>query len=710
MSLRVWTAVVFLVTFLVTVLVAVAAFAVQPADIPTADAWTDTLHVAAPRVTLEEIVADVGRRQRANRDSLRSVAFTAVVTTVHTRDGDTRSWDVEETAVRYGQERGRPDRVVQLWQRKQAFKDGAALPAKDDAAVSVSWRPQPVDIVSDLPFSPGGASKYRYELREKTLVGGSLVYTIAFAPRDRFAALPSGVIWVDIADWAIRRIEARFDDAVPYPWVVRSIPRYRQRQAACGDVWFPVLETAQVQLRNLPLTGAGGAYDMRIELRDIVINGEPCDAAEPDDRSDGEAEAFWTAIDDAWHADLPEPLKAPVSLAPAQLDSLSRVGADRLAALPEHAPWRLSWLPLLPAFNRVQGFVPRAGARLGRVGSGTRLAADLGPGLDDRRLTWGVGASAQPHSGLALKLSGARETVAFAGDSRAGWRSWSALWWGADPNHYFDRTVWRAGAAWRPLEAMSLEAGFSQARELPLVVHSRWNVLGLDLDPEAMRAADAVDARSLNAGIGARWGSLTFGAGAARHRVEPRGTARDVERTVNSWRWSARWQPSDAAGNRWTLRAGGRGLDGPAPTQWRVWMGDWKPDEGDTGPLAGWPAGTLLGDRGTWASLAVDLNVDPWRSLRVPGLRDLRLRPLLFAEWADVRGDAGGSWPAGDADPAAGLRAPTTGARSDVGLGFTRRLDLPFAGEGSRVELRAAHAVGEGADGQGWRFVLGIGR
>jgi hypothetical protein len=29
------------------------------------------------------------------------------------------TWELEESALRYHQDRGRPDRVVQLWERKQ---------------------------------------------------------------------------------------------------------------------------------------------------------------------------------------------------------------------------------------------------------------------------------------------------------------------------------------------------------------------------------------------------------------------------------------------------------------------------------------------------------------------------------------------------------------------------------------------------------------
>jgi hypothetical protein len=706
-----------------TAVAAAAPESVPSGGTPTAEAWSDTLHVAAPRVTLDEIMADIGRRQRANRDSLRSVAFTAVVTTARSPDGvatgaadSAGTWELEESALRYHQDRGQPDRVVQLWERKQKIERGVAQPAKVTPTGKPRWQPRPADMVNDLPFAEGGARLYRYELLASKLVGNSLVHVVGFAPRDRFAALPSGTVWVDIADWAIRRVEARFEGPVPFPWIIRSVPYYRLNQAPCGNVWFPVLESARVDLRDLPLVDAGGTYQIRVELRDIVINGEPCDGGGLNADTDEGAALFWAAIDDMWQAELPAPLQQPLSLAPAQVDSLSRAGASMLAAAPELPPYGLRWYPLLPAYNRAQGFVPRAGAVYGRsTGGALRLEAQIGAGLDDRRVLWGLSSSLRMGESLSLRAGAERATASFAGDGRAGWRSWSALLWGADPNHYYDRTSWNVGARWqREGGTPWLDAGWTQARELPLAVHQRWNVLGRTLSPAGMREAAAVDIGTAHVTAGVRWGALTLRGGVAAHRMQPRiAGVGDDDVDFGSWHWSARWQRPDALGNRWSLRAGGRGVDGPAPAQHRVWLGDWQPGETSgelaaAGALSGWPAGTLLGDRGLWGSLAVDLNVDPWRALRVPGLGEMGLRPLVFVEWGGVWGNAGLGLEFGA--PGAGFVEPVTGWRADAGFGFSRRLDLPLVGVGSRFEVRAARAVGEGAGGREWRVLVGIGK
>ncbi len=675
------------------------------ASFPWADATTDTLSADAPRLKVEDLLADIGRRQRADQDSLRSFAVTAVVTVVRTADGgaidSTGTWSVEQTALRTSRERGKPDRVVRLFERKRKVKNGVAQPAREKAVGKPEWQPQPADLAADLPFAEGSAARYHYALRKSTLVGTSLVHEIDFAPRDHFAALPSGTIWVDIADWAIRRVEARFADSVPYPWILRAVPDYRQRQAPCGGVWFPVSETARVVLRDLPLVDSGGVYDVRVELRDIVINGEPCVEEAPVAVADSidEAGAFWGAIDGAWDAAVPSTLRAAPSLAPAQLDSLSREGERILAAMPSSPPWRVRLRPMPPVYNRAQGLAPRVGLRFGRVRSKTRLDAQGGIGLKDHRAMWGLGAQAALSSALTFSVVGARETAAFAGDGRAGWRFWSALLWGGDPNHYFDRTAWTAALAWRHDDDAWLKVSAERARELPLAVRTRWNVAGHELSPDGMRAADALDDRAVRVEGGGRVGFVTTHAAAARHWLRARDGVGD-ERVLDEWRLGMKAQRLDPVGDRWTLRAGGRGFSGVAPAQLKVWAGDWWPGDdarAGGGSLCGWPAGTLAGDHGAWASLAVDLNADPWRSLRVPGLRSLRLQPLVFAEWA-------GAWGGPAVDGAA------MGSRADVGFGFSRRVDLPLVGAGSRLEVRAARAVGEGAEGRDWRVVVGIGR
>ena len=133
---------------------------------PLAETWADTLHVGAHRVTLDEIIADIGRQQRANRDSLRSVAFTAVITTVRTPDGQPPAgsdslgdWEIDELALRYEQERGRPDRVVRLWERERKFEHGVAQPPTDKPTARPEWQAQPGEVVADLPFSVGSARR-----------------------------------------------------------------------------------------------------------------------------------------------------------------------------------------------------------------------------------------------------------------------------------------------------------------------------------------------------------------------------------------------------------------------------------------------------------------------------------------------------------------------------------------------------------------------
>ena len=144
----------------------------------------------------------------------------------------------------------------------------------------------------------------------------------------------------------------------------------------------------------------------------------------------------------------------------------------------------------------------------------------------------------------------------------------------------------------------------------------------------------------------------------------------------------------DRHGNRWLLKGRHREFDGQAPWQWRAWMGDYS-------TLRGYPAGELVGDAGTWGSLDLRLGWDIPRAMRMPLLKNWGIQTIGFADWARTRQEAG-PWP----------QEGTAGERWDVGFGFGKRLDLPFAWGYPYLRTYVAKPVGEGSDGRGWRFLV----
>ena len=92
-------------------------------------------------------------------------------------------------------------------------------------------------------------------------------------PRNRFDALPSGTVWVDYSDLVLRRIEARYVDAVPMPMFLKRVPFLRITQKKMGDTWVADEIHARAELRNLPLPDWPDNIELRVVVKDHVIDG-----------------------------------------------------------------------------------------------------------------------------------------------------------------------------------------------------------------------------------------------------------------------------------------------------------------------------------------------------------------------------------------------------------------------------------------------------
>ena len=350
----------------------------------------DTVLVSAPRVTVEEVIAAIGRRMEYDAARKRDVEYTSLVTQVLRDDpGPDSDFGVEEYALRYREDGERGDQVATLWERKRRYEKGELVEDETDDEMQVEILDVQERVIGDMPFSPGGAHRYHYEIEDRLLVGNNLIYRIAFRPRSRFEALPSGTVWVDYTNWVIRKLEARLVDTVPYPMFLKGVPVIRLSREQYGDYWFTSHVFMRVELRRLPLLPIPHSVEVRVRMQDVVINGMPVTPTEtvpgaaiadlteedlaggfwltPAANADSLA-AFWSGLDATWEAEVPAEL-GEITLAPARIDSLSAAGATALDDLREGTHWRGDLDPLRrPGYNRVQGFVPRAGFAVSALG------------------------------------------------------------------------------------------------------------------------------------------------------------------------------------------------------------------------------------------------------------------------------------------------------------------------------------------------------
>ena len=452
-----------------------------------------------------------------------------------------------------------------------------------------------------------------------------------------------------------------------------------------------------------------------------------------DEESDARLDEFWERMQQEWQAEVPEAI-AEFGLPDAQVDSLQEVGAEMLDELVAGTLWRSRFHKLLlPGYNRAQGAVVRMGWTLRKVGPNRPVfriqggyafgnqrpvgAAHVELPLVRRRWVLsddrGLGAE---YALLKLDLATCQEAWRFAGDGRHFSRTLSALFYGSDPNHYFEARRADARLSLQITRSSNLWVLGGWGQDRPLDQRWDFNVLGRGLDPEGNRRAEGLDLVRAAAGGEMKlgplqlWGDLEWrGAQDALFLDRVAGVEETGTSDVSYWiaSVSADLQAYDPLGNHWRLQAAHRQADKPLPRQWRNWLGDYRA----RGPmLRGFPAGELSGDAAHVASLDIGLNFDLWKLLHVPVLGRLGMQPLLLADWGRTRNETyRGSdyFDVASFDPVGQeLGEGAQDWRANAGFGFS----IPGLQPISEMHLYVARPVGEGAGDRDWRVVFAFRR
>jgi len=606
--------------------------------------------------------------------------------------------------------------------------------------VAADWIEESEEAFSTMPFTEGSARNYRYEILDRQQVGNSLIYKVSFAPKSRFDALPAGVVWVDYSNWVIRKVEAHMTETVPFPLILEAMPVLRFSQERVGGYWFMTDMQVRIDLRKMPLVPIPDNVEVRVQMKDIVINGQavsPENAVpepivsplpggdilpEPDgfwlspEASVDSLDTFWGGIDTTWEQDLTPELE-PISLTGFEVDSLKAVADEEFVEL-RRAPWRVKLRYMqVPGYNRVQGLSLFTGVRFDRPGPHKpRLDFRGGYGFTNKRWLFDgkfdlplivsrgpSGRGAANRRKLSLTVTGTKQAALFAGDNRRHERSLSAFFYGSDPNMYFEHRGVGTVLTGRPARAWKLWAGGGWYQQRRLEQRTSWNLLGRRLRPDGNIEADALNERRVWGGV--RWshGIMALDGSAAWRRATDavflgegpfRGSGDFLQLEAG-----AEIDALDGMGNQWVVRgrvrdlsrAGGMDIGAAGPIQWKTWLGD-------HGTLRGHKAGELTGDGGAWGSVDFRPNWDLFSALRIPVLKKWGLQPHLF-------GDVGRTWDNSGPD-AIGPDEGARGNRANLGFGFGRRFDLPGLGEFKNLRLHAAHPVGEGSEGKGWRVLI----
>ena len=322
--------------------------------------------VSAQRVSIEEVIAAIGRKMEQERFRMEDISYTTLVSQLLRDDPDMelQNYSLEEYAIRFHHDRNEGDQVVQLWERKRKFENGEQVEDETDEEIEAEWITAQDDAMDNMPFAPEGAHRYNYTILDRRNVGNSLIYKVKFEPKSRFEALATGVVWVDYSNWAIRKMEAELVQTVPYPMFIHSIPSFRISRQRVGEYWFTTQVYVLIKLRKIPLMPIPRSVEVRVDMQDIEINGQPAtpENAVPETPLPGTAPtgdeigdfwlshgasndsltAYWGGIDEMWDESV-TPELAPITLEVAKLDSLSQVGDEELIALQQGGRWRIGF-------------------------------------------------------------------------------------------------------------------------------------------------------------------------------------------------------------------------------------------------------------------------------------------------------------------------------------------------------------------------------
>ena len=254
-------------------LAVVLALAVPPPG-PTL-ALEDTMHttvsevlVRANRVTLAEILDRVARGE-ARRDSLlHDQAFVATARIVAHADEPGRSPELMfETVYRVYKKRPNKSRTDVL----RRYVAHASKDKGQQGGAEIRFGPGMSEQIVNFAFRPEARRDYRYHIAGRDIVGGHVVYRIAFEPRSRLTpGTPSGLVWVDTNEFVIVRQEVRFDRS-PVPLLLERINRLVVERAEVGGHWL-LKRVLMRATTTLPLPRLGRSFDMALQFDDYALN------------------------------------------------------------------------------------------------------------------------------------------------------------------------------------------------------------------------------------------------------------------------------------------------------------------------------------------------------------------------------------------------------------------------------------------------------
>jgi hypothetical protein len=236
----------------------------------------DTIRVTAPRLRVSEVVRRIGETMRQRELALESYVSTQVDRVVMYDSDDDRSETADRnvyvTARRISRDPRGEMRNVRLYSREEEYRDGELKKSETEADIEQEWQEEIAENTMAMPFDLLTSGRFKYEIKERTLIGENLVFRIAFEPANVFETSMAGEVWIDYSDFVIRRMEGRIVGPSPMPLLVKAIPRFVLRFKQYGDYWTIGEFQGEIDL-NGSVPRIPDYMVINGMMRDVEING-----------------------------------------------------------------------------------------------------------------------------------------------------------------------------------------------------------------------------------------------------------------------------------------------------------------------------------------------------------------------------------------------------------------------------------------------------
>ncbi|HET9887677.1 MAG TPA: hypothetical protein VFR10_09195, partial [bacterium] len=230
----------------------------------------DPIEVHTTRLEIGEIVERCIRHEKEVRERIAAHDFTELLKTVLTIEGKKEKQDRQIVI----------EEVRRMKTRRPAYSEETTLARseyelvggerKDRDAKTVDKNGAKVEVryedFDDLPFYLEDPRGYEFQIKNRQIVGDSVIYAVGLAPKSQFEIAPRGTIWIDTSDFQILREEFNFGDRVPMPMFVKSIgPVVREREKI-GNLWVIQRVLVRADLRTGWLKFLDGDIPDRVEF------------------------------------------------------------------------------------------------------------------------------------------------------------------------------------------------------------------------------------------------------------------------------------------------------------------------------------------------------------------------------------------------------------------------------------------------------------